>query len=88
MKRYTKPFIQSQKSFETSALLCGKTYTPPIGSHHFSSAYDTFTGHLGPGMGASSSMDPAQAGIGHGEGGTSLSYHYNGLCSNWCVLSS
>jgi hypothetical protein len=88
MKRYTTPTVCTQKCFESSALSCGKSYTPPSGSHHFSSAYDTFTGHLGPGMGASSSVSPGQVGVGFGPGGTSFSYVASGICANWCTLSS
>lgn len=88
MKKYTKPSIITEKSFETSALACGKTTTPPAGSRHFTSAYDTFTGHLGGGMGASSSVSPGQAGVGFGPGGTSGTYGYAGLCGNWVTLTS
>lgn len=88
MKKYSKPTIFTEKSFETSALACGKTATPPAGSHHFSSAYDTFTGHLGPGFGASESVSPGQAGVGMGPGGTTASYGYAGACGNWVTLTS
>ena len=88
MKKYSKPTIFTEKSFETSALACGKTATPPAGSHNFSSAYDTFTGHLGAAMGASSSVSPGSAGIGFGPGGTSSSYAFGGTCGNWVTLAS
>ncbi len=95
MKKYSAPTILSAASFETSALRCAKvsstysgTYPPPAGSHHFTSAYDTFTGHLGPGFGADSSMSPDQRGVGWGPGGTSQSYGYVGLCNTWVLLSS
>ena len=89
MKKYSKPTIFTEKSFETSALACGKTATPPAGSHHMASAYDTFTGHLGPQFGSiSSSVSPGQAGVGFGPGGTSQSYGYAGLCGNWVTLAS
>ena len=88
MKKYSKPTIFTEKSFETSALACGKTATPPAGSWHTGAAYDTFTGHLGPGMGANSSVSPGQAGVGFGPGGTSASYVYSGLCGNWVTLAS
>ena len=88
MKKYSKPTIFTEKSFETSALACGKTASPPAGSHHMASAYDTFTGHLGAGFGASSSVSPGQAGVGFGPGGTSQSYWYAGLCGNWVTLAS
>ena len=78
---YSKPVIKSEKSFETSALACAKTTDPPPGSWHTGSAYDTFTGHFGPGMGGNES-NSGQAGIGFGPGGTSGSYAYSGLCGN------
>lgn len=84
---YSKPEIQSQKSFETSALACGKQTGMPPGSWHFSSAYDTFTGHLGAGFGGSESVS-GSAGIGFGPGGTSSSYAYSGLCANWVTYVS
>jgi len=88
LKKYSKPTIFTEKSFETSALACGKTATPPTGSHHMSSAYDTFTGHLGAQMGANSSVSPGQAGVGFGPGGTSQNYGYAGLCGNWVTMAS
>ena len=84
---YSKPVIKSEKSFETSALACGKTTDPPPGSHHMSSAYDTFTGHFGSGFGGSASAS-GSAGIGFGPGGTSQNYGYAGQCSNWVTYSS
>ncbi len=86
-KRYRHPGIVTETSFDTSALACGKTPVPPSGSHHFQNAYDTFTGHLGPGMGTASSQSPAQAGIGMGIA-TSTSYGFIGLCINWVTMSS
>jgi hypothetical protein len=88
LKRYAKPAVTSEKSFETSALACGKTAAPPAGSHHMASAYDTFTGHLGSGFGASESASPGIAGVGFGPGGTSSSYAFAGLCGNWVGLVS
>jgi hypothetical protein len=88
LKKYSKPTIFTEKSFETSALACGKTATPQAGSHHMASAYDTFTGHLGSGFAASSSVSPGLAGVGFGPGGTSQSYGYAGLCGNWVTLAS
>ena len=85
--RYRKPFIGTEKFFETSALACGKTPNPPAGAHHWSFAYETFTGHLGPGFGTDSSVF-GQAGLGFGSAGTSLSYSLEGLCSNWVLLAS
>jgi hypothetical protein len=84
---YGKPVILTQQSFETSALACGKTSSGDPGSRHFASAYDTFTGHFGPGRGASESAS-GQAGVGFGPGGTSGSYNYAGLCGNWVQMSS
>lgn len=83
MKKYAKPAVHSERSFETSALACAKTASPPAGSHHFSSAYDTFTGHLGSGMGPSESVSPGTIGVGFGPGGTSSSYAFTGLCGIW-----
>ncbi len=88
MKKHSTPVIETQKNFETSALACGKTATPPAGSMHLSSACDTFTGHLGPGMGVSESVSPGQAGVGFGPGGTSVDYPISGICGNWVTLSS
>jgi hypothetical protein len=87
MKRYAKPSLQTEQCFETTALACAKTFTPPAGSHHMSSAYDTFTGHLGPGFGTNSSVI-SSAGVGFGPGGTSASYGYAGLCGNWVSLGT
>jgi hypothetical protein len=84
---YSKPVIKSEKSFETSALACGKTTSPPPGSWHTGSAYDTFTGHFGSGFGGSASVS-GSAGIGFGPGGTSGSYVYSGMCGNWITYSS
>ncbi len=82
---YGKPVIQTEQTFETSALACGKTSAADPGSRHFASAYDTFTGHFGPGRTESAS---GSAGVGFGPGGTSGSYNYAGLCSNWVQMSS
>ncbi len=87
MKKYRKPAITSDKFFETSALACGKTATPPSGSHHFAGGYDTFTGHLGVGFGTQESIT-GQGGVGLGAGGTSSSYWIGGLCTNWVSLAS
>ncbi len=51
------------------------------------SAYDTFSGHFGPGFGGSESIS-GSAGIGFGPGGTSSSYYYDGLCGNWITFTS
>jgi len=84
---YGKPVIVTEQSFETSALACGKTSSGDPGSRHFASAYDTFTGHVGAGRGASESAS-GSAGVGFGPGGTSASYNYAGLCGNWVTMSS
>lgn len=86
-KTYKKPKIVTEMSFETSALACGKTSSPPAGSWHFGNAYDTFTGHFGGGFGGSSSIS-GSAGVGFGPGGTSGSYGYSGLCGNWVTFNS
>jgi len=84
---YRKPGIVTEKSFETTALACGKTSSGDTGSRHFASAYDTFTGHFGGGFGGSESVS-GSAGVGFGPGGTSQSYGYSGLCGTWVQMSS
>lgn len=85
---YCKPVIRSENSMETSALACAKTTDSSIGSWHWSSAYDTFTGHLGGGFGGSESLT-GSAGIGWGPGGTSFTTSYiGGMCGNWVTYSS
>jgi hypothetical protein len=86
-KPYCRPLIVSEQSFDTSALSCGKTPVPPAGSHHWNSAYDTFTGHFGPGFGTGESSSGAP-GVGFGPGGTSLFYNYSGLCLTWITYVS
>jgi hypothetical protein len=82
-KDYATPRISSEKSFETSALACAKyPDTEPPGSWHMSSAYDTFTGHMGSGFGGSESVS-GSAGIGFGPGGTTQSYAFIGMCGTW-----
>ncbi len=76
---YRSPKVVSEKTFETTALACAKVSTPPPGSWHFGSAYDTFTGHFGSMMGTQESQS-GSAGLGFGPGGTSQSYNYSGLC--------
>ncbi len=87
MTTYQKPQIKSERSFDTSALACGKTTDPPPGSFHLSGPYDTFTGHFGGGFGGSESVS-GTVGPGFGPGGTSSSYHYEGLCGNWITWQS
>jgi hypothetical protein len=84
---YLSPSIVSDHAFTGWALACGKFPDPPPGSYHFYSAYDTFTGHLGPGFGASASQT-GSAGVGFGPGGTSMSYMWSGLCMNWVTLAT
>jgi hypothetical protein len=86
MKKYGKPSVVSQRTFETSALGCAKTSDPPPGSFHTTSAYDTFTGHFGRYAGASESLS-GSVGIGFGPGGTSGSGMYEIACG-WVVFSS
>ena len=86
-KNYTAPYIRSEKSFETTALGCAKQTQGGPGSWHTGSAYDTFTGHFGPGFGGSESVS-GSAGIGFGPGGTSQSYVYSGMCGNWITFTS
>jgi hypothetical protein len=88
MKReYVAPRIRSEKCFETSAFGCAKQSSMNPGSWHFANPYDTFTGHLGSGLGASESVT-GSAGVGFGPGGTSASYNYPGLCENWVTMIS
>ena len=91
-KRYATPCIVSEQCLKTNVLACAKGPSPPPGSHHFYSAYDTFTGHFGPGIteelhgvGASAT---GSVGIGFGPGGTSLIYGYSGMCLNWVTMVS
>ena len=85
---YCKPAIRTENSMETSALACAKTPDSFYGSWHFSSAYDTFTGHLGGGFGGSESLT-GSAGIGWGPGGTSMTTTYLGsMCGNCVTYSS
>lgn len=84
---YVTPQIRTEKCFETSALACAKTTDSPPGSWHSGHAYDTWTGHLGPGFGTRESLT-GSAGVGFGPGGTSGSYYYGGLCNNWVTYSS
>ena len=86
-RRYRAPSMVSDRNFETDALSCAKTPDPPPGSWHFYSAYDTWTGHLGAGFGASESQT-GSAGIGFGPGGTSQVYGYSGMCLNWVTLNT
>jgi len=86
-EKYATPRISTEKSFDTSALACGKIPDPPPGSYHWESAYDTFVGHFGPRMGASQSVSGSR-GVGFGPGATSQSYSYSGLCLNWITYSS
>ncbi len=86
-KEYAAPHIRTEKCFETSALCCAKSPSNlPPGSWHTRSAYDTFTGHYGGGFGGSESIS-GSAGVGFGPGGTSQSYSYTGLCTNWISYS-
>lgn len=86
-KPYRAPRIDTEVSFETTALACGKTSDPPPGAFHFGHAYDTFTGHFGNGFGVSESIS-GTAGIGFTCAATSMSYSYTGLCGNWIVYQS
>ena len=88
-KIYRTPTVITEKCFETSALGCGKV----IGggatcSWHFSSAYDTFSGHFGPGFGSTMESSSGATGIGFGPGGTSQSYYHYGLYETWVVFVS
>ncbi len=78
---YLTPSMISETCFETTALACAKMNSAGPGSWHFSSAYDTFTGHFGENMGTQESIS-GSTGVGFGPGGTTQSYVYTGLC-NW-----
>ena len=80
-RRYVRPSAVSENAFESSALACAKTATPPPGSWHFG-AGTSFTGHFGPGLGES------QTGTAVAAGASSFSYPYSLLCSNWVMLST
>jgi hypothetical protein len=84
---YRAPSIESARCYETSALACGKTNDPPPGSRHWGTFYqNSFTGHFGPGFGASESNSGT---IPPGTGAvTSMSYPYSGLCTNWVTWQS
>ena len=95
-KKYASPLIQSEKSFESSALACAKTTDPPPGSWHFAHAYDTFSGHFGPVFGAFESNSDS-VGLGFGPGNTSRSYPFetksgiyghSGLCLSYITFAS
>ncbi len=85
MKKYRKPAVASDKSFETNALACGKTTDPPPGSFHIPGGGAALTGHFGPGFGGSESVS-GSAGTGWPPGSTS--YAYSGMCTNWVTFSS
>ena len=87
MNNYCKPKIISERIFETTSLACGKTTTPPPGSWHTGSAYDTFTGHFGTGFVGLESTTGSY-GIGFGPGGTSGSASYYEMCGVWISFSS
>ena len=89
MLKYNKPSMVSEKSFENSALACGKTTNPPPGSYHFMDGSATFTGHAGPAFGGSESIS---GGSGHSQlyvpGNSSDSISFSGLCLDWVTYSS
>jgi len=88
MREYAAPQIRTERCYEASALACAKLPgTTNPGSWHTGSAFDTFTGHSGPGFGTSES-NSGSAGIGYGPGGTSRSYFYIGLCEYWIMWGS
>ena len=89
---YRQPWIVTQKVFDTTALACAKAPdSPPPGSWHFSSAYDTFTGHFGTGWNNVTWGTESQSqatGVGFGPGGSSSSYTISLLCSRWIHFAS
>ncbi len=89
MKDYNKPSIESELSFETNALGCGKTPDPPPGSYHFANGSATFTGHAGPEFGVSESVSGGSGGTHfYVPGKSSESISFSGLCLNWVTFSS
>ncbi len=86
-KPWTRPYLDSEACFDSSALACGKVPGVTTGSRHFAYDYDTFTGHLGPGFGGNSSST-GNGGIGFGPSGASQSYGYTGICTNWISIAS
>jgi hypothetical protein len=86
-KPYAPPSIVSDKNLEIDALGSARTASPDPRSRHFYAAYDTWTGHLGPGFGVSASQ-VGSAGVGFGPGGTSQVYGYSGLRVNWVSLNT
>ena len=89
MRKYSKPSMESEQSFEKSALACGKTTDPPPGSYHFKDGTATFTGHAGPGFGGSESISGG-SGSPHMyvPGKASESISFTGLCLTWVTYSS
>jgi len=85
-RAYQPPVIESARSYETSALACGKTNDPPPGSFHFSQ-YLAMTGHFGPGFGPDESVS-GTAMTGTSPMMASQSYSYAGLCTNWVTWQS
>ncbi len=85
-KMYRSPTIDSHRSYETSALACGKTSSPPPGSFHFAHGLN-LTGHMGPGFGGSESYS-GTAIVSTSPGLFSQSYSYSGLCLNWVSWQS
>jgi hypothetical protein len=83
-KYYRRPIIFSEKAWETSALTCGLYSLPPAGSHHMTSAYDTFKGHTGSWLGSYPTYFTVTAntttGTGYGTGCTSQYLDYTTAC--------
>jgi hypothetical protein len=83
-KFYKKPFVFTEKTYETYALACAKFPVPFVGSHHLTSAYDTFNGHTGTWLGSYPTYFTVTAntttGIGYGTGCTSAYFDYSTSC--------
>jgi hypothetical protein len=83
-KFYRSPRIYTESTFETCALGCSKSATPPLGSHHLTSAYDTFSGHTGTWLGSYPTFftltENITTGVGYGTGCTSQYMDYTTAC--------
>lgn len=84
-KEYKRPRSFSEKTFETYSLACAKLGgIPPAGSHHLTSAFDTFNGHTGTWLGGYPTFFTVTAntttGCGYGTGCTSQYLDYTTAC--------
>ena len=86
-KKFGKPMILTEKSFESSPLACGKNHRQSFETRHRTSAFDTFQIILNQ---PASEIDSGEASIeiGFGGGGTPGPYAYFGLCGEWVTFTS